>query len=72
MLVIDAVSKISVLFFALLWMSTANASVPYRGHVDFALGDAYNINTAQIISTNNMQLYGMTTTSHGVVLRIGS
>ena len=50
-------------------MSTANASVPYRGHVDLALGDAYNLNTAQIISTNNMQLYGMVATAHGVVLK---
>lgn len=61
--------KIIVLFFTLLWTSTVNANVPYRGYVDFALGDAYNINTAQIISTNNMQLYGMTTTTHGVVLK---
>ena len=61
--------KIIVLFFTLLLTPTVNASVPYRGYVDFALGDAYNINTAQIISTNNMQLYGMTTTSHGVVLK---
>lgn len=37
----------------------------YRGYVDFALGDAYNLNTAQTISTNNMQLYSMLSTTHG-------
>lgn len=37
----------------------------YRGYVDFALGDAYNLNTAQKISTNNMQWYSMLSTTHG-------
>lgn len=40
----------------------------YRGYADFALGDAYNFNTAQLISTNNMQLYGMVSTTHGYVM----
>ena len=37
----------------------------YKGYVDFALGDAYNLNTAQTISTNNMQWYSMFSTTHG-------
>lgn len=41
----------------------------YMWYVDFALGDAYNINTAQRISSNNMQLYSMITTTHGYVYK---
>lgn len=40
----------------------------YRGYADFAIGDAYNFNTAQLISTNNMQLYSMVSTTHGYVM----
>ena len=40
----------------------------YRGYFEIALGDAYNFNTAQTISTNNMQLYSMVSTTHGYVL----
>lgn len=40
----------------------------YRGYMDFALGDAYNVNTAQIISTNNMQWYSMISTIHGYAM----
>lgn len=41
----------------------------YKGYVDVVLGDAYNLNTAQKISTNNMQLYGAITTTHGYQLK---
>ena len=41
----------------------------YRGYVDFAVGDAYNLNTAQTISANNMQWYSMMSTTHGYVLK---
>ena len=41
----------------------------YRGYVDFAVGDAYNLNTAQTISTNNMQWYSMLSTTHGYQLK---
>lgn len=41
----------------------------YRGYVDFALGDAYNVNTAQTVSTNNMQCYSEITITHGYVLK---
>lgn len=41
----------------------------YRGYVDISLGDAYNVNTAQTISTNNMQWYSEITTTHGYVLK---
>lgn len=40
----------------------------YRGYLDFSIGDAYNFNTAQTISTNNMQLYSMISTTHGYKL----
>lgn len=40
----------------------------YKGYFDFALGDAYNLNTAQKISTNNMQLYSMISTTHGYMI----
>lgn len=40
----------------------------YRGYVDLAIGDAYNFNTDQTISTNNMQWYNMISTTHGYVL----
>ena len=41
----------------------------YRGYVDVALGDAYNFNTAQKISTNNMQLCSVISTTHGYQLK---
>lgn len=61
-------------FFCVLCSSVtiAMAGEPHRGYrsyVDFALGDAYNFNTAQTISTNNMQLYCELTTTHGYALK---
>lgn len=41
----------------------------YRGYFDVAVGDAYNLNAAQKISTNNMQWYRMASTTHGYVLK---
>lgn len=41
----------------------------YRGYVDMAVGDAYNFNTAQTISTNNMQWYTMVSTTQGYVMK---
>ena len=61
--------RIFVLFLVILWVATAKAGIPYRGYMDFSLGDAYNFNTAQTVSTNNMQLYGMASTTHGIVLK---
>lgn len=40
----------------------------YRGYLGVAIGDAYNLNTAQTISTNNMQWYVEITTTHGYTL----
>ncbi len=37
----------------------------YHAYVDLELGDAYNFNTDQKISTNNMQLYCMISITHG-------
>lgn len=38
----------------------------YRGEVDVESGVAYNLNTAQTVSTNNIQIYSSVTTAHGV------
>lgn len=62
-----------LLLFALCMIVPAEAKVEvknkgYRGYVDFAVGDAYNLNTAQTISTNNMQWYTMISTMHGYVI----
>lgn len=59
------------LFFIVASISSVKCSEPYRGYkgyVDIALGDAYNFNTAQLISTNNMQFDTMVSTTHGFVL----
>lgn len=63
-----------LLFYWFAGFLTANAqeresSNGYRGYVDFAVGDAYNFNTDQKISTNNMQWYSMVSTTHGYVLK---
>ena len=55
-----------------LSMVTARGEDPisgYKGFVDVAFGDAYNLNTAQLISTNNMQLYCAISMTHGCRLR---
>jgi hypothetical protein len=62
--------KLLLLFFCFAYFSIAFAQVEepnkgYRGYVDFAVGDAYNFNTDQLISTNNMQWYTMLSTTHG-------
>ena len=48
---------------------SAQDSKGYKGYVDFAVGDAYNLNTAQTISTNNMQWYTMISTTHGYQMK---
>ena len=62
--------KIILLLLGLSWISIVDAQEDgvnrgYRGYVDFAIGDAYNLNTAQTVSTNNMQWYSMFSTTHG-------
>ncbi len=59
---------LSFVFFSLSIVRGSEPQRGYRGYVDFALGDAYNLNTAQTISTNNMQLYSEITTTHGYVI----
>lgn len=66
--------KIVLLFFFILWLvpSFAQGGISdngYRGYLDVAVGDAYNLNTAQKISTNNMQWYSEITTTHGYVIK---
>lgn len=46
-----------------------DSSLKYRGFVDMENGIAYNLNTAQMVSTNNMQFYSSVTTTHGIQLK---
>ena len=60
--------KVLLLFLSCCYVAVALGEEPikgYRGYFDVVLGDAYNLNTAQTISTNNMQLYGSVSTTHG-------
>ena len=62
--------KVFLLLVTLLCYCTAFAqdvvtNRGYRGYVECAIGDAYNLNTAQTVSTNNMQWYSMISTTHG-------
>ena len=41
----------------------------YKGFADLEIGIAYNFNTAQLVSTNNMQLFSTITTTHGIQLK---
>lgn len=66
--------KAVLLFFCFLWVNPSLAQSEssdkgYRGYFDAAIGDAYNLNTAQKISTNNMQWYSEITTTHGYVMK---
>ena len=66
--------RLVFLFFLLVGYLMSNAQEGkstnvYRGYVDLAVGDAYNFNTNQIISTYNMQWYSMISTTHGYVLK---
>lgn len=45
-----------------------DSSLMYRGFVDLEGGIAYNLNTAQTVSTNNMQFFSTITTTHGIQL----
>ena len=44
------------------------SKLKYRGLVDIESGVAYNLNTAQTVSSNNMQFFSSITTTHGVQL----
>lgn len=41
----------------------------YKGFIDVESGIAYNLNTAQLISTNNMQVLYCVTTTHGLQIK---
>lgn len=65
--------KVWFLIIFLSWSSFAfgqenTSNRGYRGYVDFALGDAYNLNSAQTISTNNMQWFSELTSTHGYAM----
>ena len=66
----EAMKRVVLLLFYMVCFFVVNAQEQnstngYRGYVDFAVGDAYNLNTAQTVSTNNMQWYTMLSTTHG-------
>lgn len=54
-------------FTTLLYAQNENR-LKYKGFVDIESGVAYNLNTAQTVSTNNMQCFSLITTIHGVQL----
>jgi hypothetical protein len=63
-----------LLFFSVVGLSLVaakgqDADKGYSCYVDLAVGDAYNFNTAQLISTNNMQLFSVISTTHGYRLK---
>lgn len=74
---INAMKRFVLLLFALLCINVTNAGEyygqnhrnGYRGYVELGLGDAYNFNTSQLVSTNNMQFYSMISTTHGYEIK---
>lgn len=52
-----------------MWAQEETSTMKYKGLVDLESGIAYNLNTAQAISTNNMQFFTTLTTTHGVQLK---
>ena len=55
--------------FRMAYSQEVVSSNGYRSYVDLAIGDAYNFNTDQTVSTNNMQWYSMISTTHGYMLK---
>ena len=45
------------------------SSIRYQGFVDVEGGIAFNLNTAQTVSTNNMQFFTTVTTTHGIQMK---
>lgn len=45
------------------------SGMKYKGFVDLESGITYNLNTAQTVSTNNMQFFTTLTTTHGIQLK---
>lgn len=46
-----------------------DVSLKYKGMVDMEGGIAYNLNTAQTVSTNNMQFFTTFSTTHGIQMK---
>lgn len=55
-----------VFCFTVVLYAQNESQLKYKGLVDIETGIAYNLNTAQNVSTNNMQLFSSITTTHGV------
>lgn len=63
--------RIIIVFFLLTevsFLARAISDYGYKGYFDFSLGVAYNINSIRLFSSNNMQLYGEISTTHGLVI----
>lgn len=66
-----------IVLMALLTVCSASAqsvesegkAVRYKGYVELGVGAAYNLNTAQTVSTVNMQTLWAVQTSHGVTYK---
>lgn len=57
------------LCFAIGFFAQNESSLKYVGLVDLEGGIAYNLNTAQTVSTNNMQFFTTVTTTHGIQMK---
>lgn len=57
------------LCFAVGLSAQKDSSLKYQVFVDVESGIAYNLNTAQKVSTNNMQLFTTVTTTHGIKIK---
>ena len=69
-LITNSMKKLFLIFLGiyLISVSALRADNPIKGYksfVDVTIGDAYNLNTAQTVSTNNLQWYSMVSTTHG-------
>lgn len=53
---------------SVMWAQDVSG-LKYKGFIDLESGIAYNLNTAQTISTNNMQFFTTLTTTHGVQMK---
>ena len=59
---------LSLLFLA-MYAQKGDFYKGYRGYVDISVGAAYNLNTAQTVSINNMQCNTELSTTHGYVIK---
>ena len=63
------ISCLSLVLCIAVFLYAQKDFVKYKGFVDLESGIAYNLNTAQTVSINNMQFLSSVTTAHGVQLK---